>query len=189
MWSQLRFSCIMNNVIIPSDFPVSRSTLKVYIRRWIIRFYFVLVKNFYFLSSTFGKIVKMSWTTCADSRALWHRYNSSISQGHSLWFHSALSDQFRRYEQSQGQDDNGLNDLQCFTGSTNYSLHHRLAILSLLLPCWWRGPTVTYGWSRMAPWSKGQNLALCLDCYLTFKIHIFKFMTIGLYCGFYVFTM
>lgn len=37
-------------------------------------------------------------------------------------------------------------------------LHHRLATLSLSLQCWWLGPTVTYGWSKMAPWLKGQIL-------------------------------
>uniref|UniRef100_A0A8D0AMK6 ATP-binding cassette, sub-family D (ALD), member 3a n=1 Tax=Sander lucioperca TaxID=283035 RepID=A0A8D0AMK6_SANLU len=39
-----------------------------------------------------------------------------------LYFHLVLSDQFGRYEQSQGQNDKGLNDQQCFTCSTNCSL-------------------------------------------------------------------
>lgn len=51
---------------------------------------------------------------------------------------------------------------------------HRLATLSLSLPCWWPGPTVTYGWSRTAPWSKGQTQPSCLHYYLKFKIKVFK---------------
>lgn len=35
-------------------------------------------------------------------------------------------------------------------------LLHRLATWCLLLPCWWPEPTVTCGWSRTGPWSKGQ---------------------------------
>lgn len=67
------------------------------------------------LASKSETFEQMSWSGSADSRALWHRYISSISQGYShmlLWFHSALSDQLRRYEQSQRYNHSGLNDLQ-----------------------------------------------------------------------------
>lgn len=55
---------------------------------------------------------------------------------------------------------------------TNYSLHHRLDIFCSLLPCWWRGPTVMYGWSRMAPWSKGQRLTSRLMFIYTYFIYL-----------------
>lgn len=54
-----------------------------------------------------------------------------------------------RYE--QGQPDKRLNNLFY----SPFVVLHRLATSSLSLPCWWPGPTVTSGWSRMAPWSKG----------------------------------